>query len=107
MTYRCHNSFISNYGGKHYVVGSEIGEREYSNLNDEEQKNFTQILTAGYAPGIVTDEANSGMHGLSEDSQSLIENDSPPSQDSYSPPEDNSFDFGGGDTGGAGASDDY
>lgn len=112
MTYKCKNSFISNYGGKHYVVGSEIGDREYNNLALHEKLNFTQVLIAGYAnesSGIASGEVNSGMHGLSEDSQSLYdyENDSPPSQDSYSPPDNSDFSFGGGDTGGAGASDDY
>src|SRR4051812_13471932 len=98
--YTCNSSFISQFHGKHYVYGSEIYETEYEKLTKDEQRNFSKV------PGIPPDEALKDIDIRGRDVvEDLMENFDNSDLDIQ---EDHEFgDFGGGDGGGAGASDDF
>lgn len=97
MKYKCINSFISNYSGKHYCYGSEIYQNEYDKLTQVEQQNFQLCDTCSN----LSFSEDSLIPDLQAITGSMVDPDNP-EPDPGSP--DSDFDgFKGGDGGGAGA----
>lgn len=101
MSYKCTNQFVSSKG-RRYTYGEKISSFEFNSLLFNEQKQFTRYV----------DDESSSLSSNNDNFSfipTLFSNsniyDSSPSFDSSS---DSSFDgFGGGDSGGAGASGDW
>jgi uncharacterized membrane protein YgcG len=104
MAYRCISPFISSANNCAYKMGQKIFSSEYNQLKYSERSNFTDEDEETYSSNSSTDNTISSLldfslwndTGSSSSGLDLGSNDS------------SSFDgFGGGDTGGGGASGDW
>lgn len=112
--YECTNTFTSQKG-EYYARGAKIYENEYYNLSSTDKSNFKQVTSDleefdTPIPGVDTDTEDWNVKGDFEDEgdemlDDLVQDDGDGGD--YGQAEEDFNDFGDGDTGGAGASDDF
>ena len=102
MTYRCNKSFKC-WDGKFYYYGEKINDSHYALLTDLEKRNFSKIEieeTSFQYP-------ESSLTVFPDTQQSNFDTPSFGMDFNSDSTNDSSFDYGSGDTGGAGSSGDY
>jgi uncharacterized membrane protein YgcG len=96
--YKCNESFTS-VTGRYYSVGEEISVAHYGTLPDGEAKHFTYVGSSSASESSRDGDSFSPMVSMSTTSTESF--------DTTSSETTQSFDFGGGDSGGAGATGDF
>jgi hypothetical protein len=107
MTYKCIRSFKSAGKGSFFYYGEKIAELTYKALSQLEKWNFEEIVPQKEKIIEDSDLTNSDSPFTDFETLHILDNETPQSNFDIDTPDTSNLDFGGGDTGGGGATGDY